>query len=192
MKKLTFLICLLCFLTFKLTAQDKVQVEKSLWGIHVGSPIIAVYNESRLANKFVLRTEVAGTIPLYASGDFFSPFLKVEPRYYYNLSRRVSKGKVVEKNIANYFSLELWSNFGLGTSIRDSEGTIHPVFCITPTYGLRRKIGKHFIFETSIGLGSYFQGSALVDKGKANPFNMGSETETGLSFSTRLGIGYCF
>ena len=56
-------------------------------------------------------------------------------------------------------------------------------FSIVPTWGIRRQIGKHFNYETGIGIGyiHFF-----------NPTNISFDNEADLALNLHLRLGYCF
>lgn len=81
-----------------------------------------------------------------------APVLRVEPRYYYNLTRRFDKGKKTINNSANYFALAI--DYQPGISI-GKNAEAYQYLQIVPKYGLKRTIGRHFIFEIAAGLGAY-------------------------------------
>jgi hypothetical protein len=86
------------------------------------------------------------------------PSFRVEPRYYYNLKRRFQNDKKTKNNSANYlaFSVDYAPGIGFG---KDAE--IDQYFMFAPKYGLKRTIGRHFIFELAAGIG----GGIIEDEG---------------------------
>ncbi|WP_443939984.1 hypothetical protein [Pedobacter sp. MW01-1-1] len=114
-KPIYFLLFILFATTSKLCAQqqDSVpSVEKSIFNIQIGLVGSWVNYEGRLSNPFTIRTEIGLTgaaweTPRY--GDQFysiAPNVTVEPRFYYNLGRRLKKGKNIKNNTGNFFSLK--------------------------------------------------------------------------------------
>jgi hypothetical protein len=81
-----------------------------------------------------------------------APVIRVEPRYYYNLTRRFEKEKKTLNNSANYLALAV--DYQPGISI-GKNATATRYLQIVPKYGLKRTIGRHFIFEFAAGLGAY-------------------------------------
>jgi len=83
----------------------------------------------------------------------FKQALSFEPRYYYNIKKRFEKGKQTLKNSANFLALATrftpdWF------VISDSENyNVTNQILITPKWGIRRLIGKHFNYELGLGLG---------------------------------------
>ncbi len=117
MKKILFIALLLgSVLTVKSqeTQVNKSQnsnVEKSIFGIQTGFAGVWIHNELKLSNQIVLRTELG--LDAYENDDFypdtgflFSTILTLEPRWYYNLNKRVSQSKSIDGNSGNFFSLK--------------------------------------------------------------------------------------
>ena len=98
-------------LTLGANAQNN-SVEKSMFGIQTGLVGIWLNNESKLSNSIALRTEI-GIEHDFTVGDHYDgagfilqPVLTIEPRYYYNLDKRNTKGYVTTKNSGNYISIK--------------------------------------------------------------------------------------
>lgn len=155
MKKLLLVLVLWCW---QMPAQE-ASVEKSIWNIQTGTLGIWLNNESRLSNSVALRTEAGLDAGIFLGGiydqfDFFmQPVIALEPRWYYNLKKRTEKSKNIAGNSANFVSLKTsyhpdW--FIVGG--RDNLDIISRVQ-VVPTWGIRRKIGSHFNYETGLGIG---------------------------------------
>lgn len=82
-----------------------------------------------------------------------SPFIEVQHKWYYNRTKRASKGKNMAFNSGNYFSLRGISRFG---SIAENvTRTDNMDFAFGPTWGLQRSFNKvHFLFD--VGPQYYF------------------------------------
>ncbi len=170
MKK-TFFILILCGWAFMVNAQTTkqntpaktVRVEKSIFGIQTGFLGIWVHNEMRLWNQISLRTEVGMEITHFAPGDSFkkanfvlSPMFVIEPRWYYNLKKRKAASRRIDGNSGNFISLQtrfLPDWFVISDYQYESSQSM---LWITPMWGMRRNIGKHFNYEAGIGMGYSF------------------------------------
>jgi hypothetical protein len=88
------------------------------------------------------------------NGDYWivAPVIRIEPRHYYNFGKRYEKGKKTIKNAANYVSMSIdWQlRESIGSNAR-SERTV----TVVPKWGMRRVMGKHFLFEFATGVGAY-------------------------------------
>lgn len=79
--------------------------------------------------------------------------LSVEPRYYYNVARRIRKGKKIRNNSANFFSAEIFAYPDWLTSSNHDNINVVSTFGVVPKYGLNRSISEHLNFEFTIGFG---------------------------------------
>lgn len=189
------ILCLLGSLGMKVHAQN-TEVEKSIWGIQIGPfhPLLA-YNESKLKTQFALRSEISFTYA-YMDNGFeslwaLSPYVNLEPRYYYNLKRRVAKEKAINNNAGNYLSVCFTGQPGLDISNR-KDVDIYPSISIIPSYGLKRNIGNHFNFECSFGYGLAWVFQKYEYKKPDNSIETHKNTERTQVFNLRLAIGYVF
>lgn len=150
-------------LAFNLNANaQEVSVEKSIFGVQTGFGVHAgiwFNNESKLSNSIALRSEI-GLEKDFTVGDHYDgtgfilqPVVTLEPRYYYNLEKRNSKGKNTTNNSGNYFSIKTsyhpdWFVINLADNVTKTAD-----LAIVPTWGLKRQIGTHFTYETALGFG---------------------------------------
>lgn len=94
--------------------------------------------EKAFAQKTTVNLEVmlaggfAGTFSNIESW-IIAPILRVEPRYYYNFTKRIRKGKKVLNNSANYLSIS--ADYQMDASIGNSESV--QTFSIIPKWGLK-------------------------------------------------------
>lgn len=138
-------------------------VEKSTYGIQTGLLGIWVHNEMKLTNQIALRTELGMNAGIFRgnfypkTGFIMTPVITAEPRLYYNLEKRLSKSKNISGNSGNFVSLQtnFHPNWFYISNYEDLK-TFNLV-TIIPTWGLKRNIGKHFTYETAIGLGYGYQ-----------------------------------
>ena len=170
------------------TKGQELSVEKSIFGIQTGILGIWVHNEFKMSNQLAFRSEVGFDTGIWG-GDYYegtgfllAPVLAVEPRWYYNMSKRVSKEKRIDGNSANFLSLRI-SYHPDWFIISNQDVDIVSDISIIPTWGLRRNLGKHFNFEVGAGLGYvyYFAKSAGFQ-----------ENEGEVAINLILKIGYKF
>lgn len=134
-------------------------VAKSLFGVQIGLLGAWVYNELKLSDKIVLRSELGLQTFIYSDSvidethTFLNPEITLEPRCYYNLNKRNTKGKNISDNSGNYISLRSAyypDSFKIGyTENFDFVPELH----IVPTWGMKRNLGKNFNYELAVGLG---------------------------------------
>jgi hypothetical protein len=119
----------------------------------------SIGTEIRLSDKFSL--EVAGKLnfAIYSSNStggtgsprlpklyFFPlPVIHVEPKWNYNINKRLVKGKTVSGFSSNFISL--FTSY----KVKVSDNTFHNLV-IGPTWGIQRKLGKVGYFKFNAGL----------------------------------------
>lgn len=157
MKKKLLLLALLGLA--KLTNAQEAKVEKSVFGVQTGVLGLWVNNESRLGNKFVLRSEIGFDAGFWAnsfydeSGYLIAPVFIVEPKYYYNLAKRLEKGRNISDNGANYLSIKTSYHPDWFVVSNYKDLSVISDISIVPSWGIRRNLGKHFNYELGLGLG---------------------------------------
>ena len=166
MKKFTLLIIfyLIYFIPFsQKKSSEKVSVEKSILSLQTGYFGTWINHELKLHNQFALRTEVGTEYRLkFAIKQSFDSLknqvsIFLEPKYYFNLTKRESKNKNIKNNAANYISLR--TNFNILNNLENGEIYFHT---LTPTYGIRRNITSHFNLELSFGYGISYSNSVIT------------------------------
>lgn len=157
MKKNLFTL-LLCGLTLIAKAQN-ASVEKSIFGIQTGLVGVWGHNEFKLSNQIALRSEIGFDAGLWG-GSFYpktgysaTPVLRVEPRWYYNLNKRLSKSKSIKDNSANFLTIQTnyHPNWFVISNYKNVE--VADQISIVPTWGIKRNIGKYLNYETGFGVG---------------------------------------
>lgn len=140
--------------------ENETTVEESLASIHIGLLGTWLTYEKAIGDQFTINGQLGleGGF-LGGSGEFnyiFTPTVTLEPRWYYNLNKRKSKGKNTVNNGGDYFAIELTHVPNLFTiNSLDNEVVVQPHFYVLPKWGLRRAIGKRFSFEFAVGYGAY-------------------------------------
>jgi len=156
--KKIILTLIFCGLTLIAKSQN-VSVEKSTYGIQTGFLGIWVNNEIKLSNQIALRSEIGFDSGIWG-GDFYdgtgfllTPVITLEPRLYYNLNKRVSKSRRIDGNSGNFISLKTSYHPDWFVILNKDNVSVISDISIIPTWGIRRNIGKHFTYETGIGIG---------------------------------------
>jgi len=153
---LTLLIFII--ITFQEALAQSTRTEKAISGFQIGLGGW-VHREFGIRPGVALRAEAGLDIGFWGGsfygGTFFAaiPVIRVEPRIYYNISKRSLKNRNTQDNAANFFSFRIshhpnWfviTNSSIGGVIRD--------FMFVPHWGIRRNLGNHFNFETGFGVG---------------------------------------
>jgi hypothetical protein len=163
MKKFNSILFIL-FSVASLNAQKDIKsVEKSILSIQTGYFGTWINHELKLHNQFALRTEVGSEYRLKFSIKQNFDSLKnqvsifLEPKYYFNLTKRESKNKNIRNNAGNYISLR--TNFNILNNLENGEIYFHT---LTPSYGIRRNITSHFNLELSFGYGISYSNSLIT------------------------------
>ncbi|WP_271770264.1 hypothetical protein [Aquimarina algiphila] len=168
MKKVIFVSLLVSsfYFGFSQNIQQEASVEKSVFGIQIGVLGAWVHNELRLSNQVALRSEIGlGGV----SFDHIEPMIALEPRWYYNLNKRVDKGRRIDGNSGNYISFRASYRF---FDISEAENDNQDYLLLTPTWGIRRNIGKHFNYEAGLGIGLAFRNENGKEIGYTSVFNL--------------------
>ena len=165
MKKFNSILFIL-FSVASLNAQKNIKsVEKSILSIQTGYFGTWINHELKLHNQFALRTEVGSEYRLKFSIKQNFDSLKnqvsifLEPKYYFNLTKREKKDKNIKNNAGNYISLR--TNFNILNNLENKEVYFHT---LTPTFGIRRNITSHFNIEFSFGCGLSYLNNMLISE----------------------------
>lgn len=190
------LIALCLFLTaFAVSGQNTPQhasVEKSIFGVQTGFLGIWFHNESKLTNSIALRSEIGFDSGIYGGsvmfGDetnfFLTPVITLEPRWYYNLEKRLEKGKSINKNSGNFIGLKISFNPDLFVISNQERIQVPNQIFIIPKWAIKRTIGEHFTYEVGIGVGYHHVFYEIPN------YNPDDENEAALDLHLR--IGYTF
>lgn len=187
MKKILLTI-ILCVIALNVKSQE-ASVEKAVFGIQTGFLGVWTHGEFKLSNRIALRGEI-GIDAGIAGGNNYdetvylsAPVITLEPRWYYNLNKRVNKSRRIDGNSGNFISIK--SSYHPDMLISSSEDNIVFIndLTIVPTWGIRRNIGNHFNYETGIGIGYvyYFEKKNVTLAEKSD-----------IAVNLHLRIGYRF
>lgn len=160
MKKI---ILTLAFLGIGFVAiSQNTSVEKSTYGIQTGFLGLWFHNESKLSNQIALRSELGLDTGIWGGtyydkvGFLLAPVITLEPRWYYNLNKRVEKDRRIDGNSGNFISLK--TSYHPDWFVISNYDNIRVIsdISIMPTWGIRRNVGRHFNYETGVGIGYVF------------------------------------
>lgn len=176
----------LIFLSFKYVEGQNAAVEKNIVNIQTGILGIWGSNETKLNDEFALRTEIGLDLGYYISSNLenkyvFAPIVLVEPRWYYNLENRLTKGKHIKNNSGNFIGLKFkYVPDWFVISDFDNYSVANQV-SIIPRWGMRRAISKsNFNYEIATGLGCKY---VFLEK---------KDNDLRLILDVYLRIGYTF
>lgn len=186
----TLLCLILCGLTLSLEAQNK-SVEKSIFEIQTGFLGIWGHHEAKLYNAIVLRTEIGFDSGIWG-GDFYektgfllTPVITVEPRWYYNLNKRVKKSKTIENNSGNFIALKTGYHPDWFVISNYSNVNIISDISIIPTWGIRRNLGNHFNYEAGFGVGYHYifaKNTGFIDNSNKGEVDLNLHLRIGYRF----------
>ena len=167
MKK-RYLVSIFYFFLAVLNAQD-VSVEKSTFGIQTGLLGLWAHNETRLTDNIALRSEIGMDAAIFKANIYsdvaflMGSVVTLEPRFYYNLEKRVAKKKVIAGNSGNYFSLRTSTHPNILNISSNNNVKIVADASIIPSWGIKRNVGQHFTYETAFGVGYTFYYGKYAD-----------------------------
>ena len=159
MKKVITIFSVLVSFVANAQDADKVSVEKSVFGIQTGFLGVWIHNEARLCDQIALRSEVGMDSGLWMNsfyenvGYVMTPVIALEPRWYYNLDKRQSQSRSTANNSGNFVAIV--TSYHPDWFVISNYDNLRVVsdISVVPTWGIRRYIGKHFNYETGIGIG---------------------------------------
>lgn len=142
---------------------QEAKVERSIFGIQIGLLGTWGYNELKLSNAITLRTEVGFDIGIFGGYSYdrtqfiMEPVITLEPRYYYNLEKRIAKHKNIRNNTGNFLTLKAsyHPDWFVITNSEQRFGLINQIALI-PKWGIRRNFQRHLNFESGVGVGLLF------------------------------------
>jgi len=153
---------IILFLILGINIHSKAQegsVEKSIFSVQTGFAGLWLNNELKLSNSIALKSEI-GIEYDFAVGDHYDeagfilqPVITVEPKFYFNLKKRNSKGRNISNNSGNYLSLKTSYHPDWFVINLDDNITKNADLSIIPTWGIKRMMGDHFTYEAGAGLG---------------------------------------
>ncbi len=157
--------------------QEQTATVEHSGGIQTGLLGIWGYHEFPLSNSIALRAEAGfnvGVVVQWGGDDEdiygLIPHLRLEPRWYYNLPKRVAKGYRTDGNSGNFLALN--TTFVPDIFIGSSPEGLHVLeeWIIVPKWGIRRNLGNRFNYEAGIGIGyAKYRQEYLGDKGSVYP-----------------------
>lgn len=157
MNKIIFLF-LCSFISFSSIAQNNSEVSKSIFSVNFLIPSVEL--ETRISRKTTL--DLSGGIgfglvstPRDGTDVGFFPVFSTQYRYYYNLDKRLRKGKKVSENSGNYLAAvgEIMSGKPI---IGDLEFVNDYSAVVGAVWGLQRYYNSGFKLDLNLGGGYGF------------------------------------
>lgn len=125
-------------------------------------PGIGMSLERKLSPKTTLHAEIDlmgsyyYTYSSYYGGDWgyeLVPAVRLEERFYYNLRKRLARGKSMRNNSGNFLAVSGSYFFG---PVANRNMRSQWSFSLQPLWGMQRGVGKHFSFDARFGLGPVY------------------------------------
>jgi hypothetical protein len=165
MNKIIYVIT--AILVCHISRSQNVGVEKSVYSIQTGVLGFWVNNESRLSNEISLKSEIGMIAGFKGCSDCntqyaLTPELTLEPRWYYNIENRNTKGKVIKNNSANFLALGVHFYPDWFIISNNPNSYVSNQVTIIPKWGIKRTISNsNFNYELGMGIGQryYFDSS---------------------------------
>jgi hypothetical protein len=155
-------IILLVYKALFSNAQEKEKsiLENNLFGVETGIFGAWLYYETNIYKNFTLKIEL-GIDGSYSyssynnpsSKYFFIPSISAEPRWYYNVEKRLKEGKNTSNNSANFLSIRTTYNPNIFIITNSEDNLNGSVFRFIPSWGFKRNIGSNFNLELRLGFG---------------------------------------
>jgi hypothetical protein len=183
------IITLSFFLITFFTNAQNASVEKSTYGIQTGLLGIWAHREVKLTNQIALRQEIGMDAGFWGAsfypknGYLMTPVITFQPRWYYNLNKRISKSRNILGNSGNFLSVKTSYNGNWFVISNYDNIQIADQISIIPTWGLKRNNGNHFTYETGIGIGYRYIFAKSVGY-------LENQSETALNLHLRLGYRF--
>lgn len=123
-------------------------------------------------------------------GDYWmiTPSVEIEPRWYYGLDRRERHGRSSFGNAGSFVSVNIQSRFP--GYISDKGFDMDGVTFFSPTWGMRRMWGGHWMFEFTAGArlgvthdGHWWKSAGGISCDKRTPLDY-------LNFNVRFGYSF--
>lgn len=139
--------------------KSNASVEKSIFGIQTGFFGAWVHNEYRLSNEISLRSEIGFDYGFndngYSQTSVLIPSVRLEPRWYYNLEKRIKKGRKIANNSGNFLALNITYNPDWFYISNQDNLNIISTLAFVPKWGIKRTVGNHFTYEAGVGIGTF-------------------------------------
>lgn len=160
MEKIIFIITIL-LLSFSSKSQN-TGVEKSIYTIQTGILGAWVNNEYRLSNEISLKSEIGLIAGLRGCSSctteyILAPEFTLEPRWYYNIEKRSTKGKIIKNNSSNFAGLAVRYYPDWFVISNATNASVTNQITIIPKWGIKRTIANsNFNYELGIGIGKIY------------------------------------
>ena len=143
------------FYCLNLKAQESSSgLEKNIFNIEIGAVGFWLNNELKLSDEIALRTEIGLCTEIVKGiGFFMAPEITFEPRWYYNIKKRVFKKLDTRNNSANFLTIRTNFRSSIFEISNYDQNRAENSIAFIPKWGIRRNITKSFNYELGAGIG---------------------------------------
>ncbi len=169
---------------------DLINALQTLTPNYLGGILLVAYEKKLGRSPFSLQLEAETDYSFYDytgfTGRYVSLGVALGPRYYYNLKRRIAKGKSGNNLSADYLTLRLSAT---RTNQFEEDNVLNQEtrdqrflnFLVTPAWGIQRRIFRHGYIGYQIGFGAGLENNLDND-----------DTNILVDVRTRLELGLAF
>jgi hypothetical protein len=161
-------------------------LEKNIINVQTGILGLWINDEFRLDEQISLRVEGGLNLGYFVSYNFgnryvLAPTFTLEPRWYYNLDKRINEGKRINNNSGNFLGIKInYTPDWFVISDIDNYSVANQI-SVVPKWGARRTIGNtNFNFEFGGGIGYKYV------------FFKNSSDDSRVAVDIHVRIGYTF
>ncbi len=177
MKKTIFISFFGGLSSVTLSQDNNTSLKKEIVAVDIGLPGVWINYERHLGKPFTLKSEfgfefgfgdINGFVPDGYPNNyyFFTPTIRLEPRYYYSFNRRVDLGKKTSYNASNFFAFTATYIPNLFTISNVPGLGVQSGVSLIPKWGMKRTIGQRVNFEFAFGFGIvHFFDRAVTEAG---------------------------
>lgn len=158
-KMFLLLLMLYALPPLKVVSQENDKPDPAIWGFQIGNAGIWTYQEIDLSKSISLRNEVGfdtgahGYNMQYLSGLSITPTFSLEPRWYYDIKKKVKNTFEAVHNSANFLLLRVTYNPDFKIISTEAGRSVASNVSLIPTWGIRRMLSESINFEAGIGMG---------------------------------------
>ncbi|MBU2913366.1 DUF3575 domain-containing protein [Reichenbachiella agariperforans] len=197
MKKVLTVVATLFLLSFSSMAQSDTvaMVTRHVNHVMIGYTgilfQIGFQSEFKIAKRWTLMTQAAYEHTIFIKSMNMKGYqMMLEPRFYYNLEKRMRTGRSIGYNSGNYFSLRTearYAQFEFITMMKDfGLANDDHFYAITamPTWGMKRVYRERWGLDVSGGLGAIWL--TTFEEDTVDDYSVG------LWFHTTVALSYRF
>ncbi|MDD3738172.1 MAG: hypothetical protein PHP31_02620 [Lentimicrobiaceae bacterium] len=161
-------IVLTSFLLILLSRNISAQSTESYNTFRISPLGLSYAYEMKMKQKSTLIYELGASIGYLKNNEVnfhVTPYVNIEPRYYYNIDKRNLKNKKTMLNSANYISTSFIATY---SQMSKDDKSLN--IGILPKWGLRRPISNVFFYGADVGGLFYYDFYDKDNKFRVSPY----------------------